>query len=57
MPQNRINSIGAPQNEPKKAHKGPQVGGMYGPKYKARNKPLTKSFCPLFKEKWSKTTR
>jgi hypothetical protein len=38
-------------------HNGPHVGGMYGPKYKLRNKPLTKSLGPLFYEKWSKATR
>jgi hypothetical protein len=29
--------IGAPPNGLKKAHKDPQVGEIYGPKYKLRN--------------------
>jgi hypothetical protein len=30
---------------------------MYGPMFKLKNKPLTKSLCPFFLEKWSKTTK
>jgi hypothetical protein len=30
---------------------------MYGPMSKLKNKPLTKSLSPFFKNKWSKTTR
>ena len=36
------------QNGPKMAHKDPQVGEIYGPKYKLRNEPLTKSLGPFF---------
>jgi hypothetical protein len=50
-------AIWAPPNRPKKDHKGLQVGRMNGPMSKLKNKPLTKSLGPLFKEKWSKTTR
>jgi hypothetical protein len=50
-------AIWAPQNGPKKVHIGLQVGGMYGPIFKLKNKPVTKSVGPLFKKKWSKTTR
>jgi hypothetical protein len=35
-------------NRLKKVHKGLQVGGMYDPKFKLNNKPLTKSLGPLF---------
>jgi hypothetical protein len=45
------------QNGPKKVNIGPQVGGMYGPMSELKNKPLTKSGCPIFQEKWSKTTK
>jgi hypothetical protein len=44
-------NIGAPPNGIKKAHKDPQVGEIYGPKYKLRNKPLTRSLGPFFQEK------
>jgi hypothetical protein len=30
---------------------------MYGPMYKLKNKPLTKSLGPFFYEKWYKITR
>jgi hypothetical protein len=46
-----------PLNGPKKIHKGPQVGGMYGPMSKLKNKPLTKALGPFFQDKWSKSTR
>jgi hypothetical protein len=36
-------AIWAPQNQPKKVSKGFQVGRMYGPMSKLRNKPLTKA--------------
>jgi hypothetical protein len=32
----------------KKVDKGPQVGGIYGPMSKLKNKPLTKSLGPFF---------
>jgi hypothetical protein len=33
------------------------MGGTYDPMFKLKNMPLTKSFGPFFKEKWSETTR
>jgi hypothetical protein len=41
-------AIWAPLNGPKKVLKGLLVGGTYGPISKLKNKPLTKSFVPLF---------
>jgi hypothetical protein len=38
-----VGGIWAPPNQLKKVHKGPQVGGMYGPMSKPKKKPLTKS--------------
>jgi hypothetical protein len=41
-------AIWAPQNGTKKVFKkGLQVGGMYGPLYKLKNKPLNKSLGPF----------
>jgi hypothetical protein len=39
--------IWAPQNGPKKIYKGLQVGGMYGPLYKLKDRPLNKSLGPF----------
>jgi hypothetical protein len=36
-----------PQMDLKKVDKGLQMGGMYGPMSKLRNKPLTKSLGPF----------
>jgi hypothetical protein len=41
-------AICGPQNGPKMLHKGSQMGKMYGPMFKLKNKPLTKSLGPLF---------
>jgi hypothetical protein len=49
-------AIWAPKNGPKEVPKGPQVGYMYSSMYTIKNKPLTKSLGPFFKEKWSKTS-
>jgi hypothetical protein len=65
QPQNRFfiplfyhfGAIWEAPNGPKKVLKGPQVGGMYDPMSKLKNKPLTKSIGPFLQEKWSKTTR
>jgi hypothetical protein len=44
-------------NGRKKVLKGPQVGGIYDPMSKHKNKPLTKSLGPFLRDKWSNTTR
>jgi hypothetical protein len=36
-------AVWAPPNGPRKVHKGPQVGGVYGRMSKNENKPLTKA--------------
>jgi hypothetical protein len=41
-------AIWAPQNGPKKIHKGLQVSGMYDAMSKLKKKLLTKSIGPLF---------
>jgi hypothetical protein len=52
----RLGAIWAPQNGPKKVDKGLHVGGMCGPLYKVKNKPLNKSLGLFLEEKWSKAT-
>jgi hypothetical protein len=49
-------AIWAHQNRPKKEHKGPQVGEMYGPMSGLEFRPLTKSLGSFFLDKWFKTT-
>jgi hypothetical protein len=41
-------AVWATPNGPRKVHKGPQVGGMYGLMSKNKNKPLTKALGPFF---------
>ena len=43
-----VGPLGHPQMDKKKVDKGLQVGGMYGPMSKLKDKPLTKSLGPLF---------
>jgi hypothetical protein len=50
-------TICSPLNGPKMVPNGLQVGKMYRPMSKLKNKPLTKSYGPFCKEKWSKTAR
>jgi hypothetical protein len=53
-------ALWAPPNRPKKVHKHPQVGKVYGPMSKLKKAPNQIFYVnktSICKEKWPKTTR